>query len=374
MTSAFSSTRGERLAAATSATIAGTWPASSTALANAFGSMPYCWALATMYSTSSCWLTCTCTFSATASSSSCALKALRASTSTSARCSSSSSRSSPSRWRCTSSATMPSGTGTSTVSSEALEQPLAGLQPLLDALDLRDLLAQVVAQLVEGVELAGELGEVVVGRRQLALLDRLHGHGDLGLLAGAVAAGERRGEGRRLAGLQAGERLVHALEHLAGADLVGDAADAVDLLAVDRGADVERDEVAVLRGALDARRGCRSARGGSSSRSSTSASRDLDVVDRDRDAVELGELELGAHVDLGGELELAALGRVGHLGDVDLGLAERPDVALLDGLRVEPRERVVDRLLDDGAAADALVDDPRRARGPCGSPGPSPAC
>ena len=184
---------------------------------------------------------------------------------------------------------------------EVLEQPLPGLHALLDALDLLDLAAQVVAQLVEGVELAGQLREVVVRGRQFPLLDGLDGDGDLGLGAGALATGERRGEGRRLAGLQAGDGLVHALEHLAGADLVGDAADAVDLLVVDRGVDVERDEVARLRGAVDA-----------DERAEPLAEvvealvdvgvRHLDLIDGDLDALEVGELELGPDVDLCGEL------------------------------------------------------------------------
>ena len=46
---------------------------------------------------------------------------------------------------------------------------------------------------VEGVELARELGEVVVGRGQLPLADGLDGHGDVGVLA---APYQRAGRGR----------------------------------------------------------------------------------------------------------------------------------------------------------------------------------
>ncbi len=88
--------------------------------------------------------------------------ALRVSSSTSARCSSSSSRSSFSRCRRTSSATTFSGIGDLDGLHEVVEQPLPGLQTLLEALALGGLGAQVVAQLLEGVELARELGEVVV--------------------------------------------------------------------------------------------------------------------------------------------------------------------------------------------------------------------
>ena len=53
-------------------------------------------------------------------------------------------------------------------------------------------LAQVGAQLVEGVELAGQLGELVVQLGQLLLLDRADGHRHLGVAAGEVAADQLR--------------------------------------------------------------------------------------------------------------------------------------------------------------------------------------
>ena len=76
---------------------------------------------------------------------------------------------------------------------EVLQHLVAGLDALLEPLGLLGLLAQVVAQLLEGVELAGQLGEVVVQVGQLALLDRLDRDGDLGLLA---RRGRRRPAGR----------------------------------------------------------------------------------------------------------------------------------------------------------------------------------
>ena len=76
---------------------------------------------------------------------------------------------------------------------------------------------------------------------------------DLDVLAGQVAAEQLGGEGLLLAGAQAAQGLVDALEHVAGADLVGVAADlaALDGLAVAGGLEVDGDDVAVLRGALD---------------------------------------------------------------------------------------------------------------------------
>ena len=92
---------------------------------------------------------------------------------------------------------------------------------------------------------------------------------------------------------------------------------------------------------------------------------DLDVVDRDGDAVERGDGDLGADLDLGGEVQLTLLaggrgGQAGDLGDLDLGLAERAQLVLADGLGVEAGQALVDRVLEDGGATDALVDDARR--------------
>src|SRR5699024_4660344 len=85
----------------------------------------------------------------------------------------------------------------------------------------------------------------------------------------------------------------------------------------------------------------------------------LDGVDGELVGGQVGEGDLGAHVHLGGEGELATdgAGEVGNLGDVDLGLAERLDAGLGDGVAVQARQRVVDGVLDDGRTADTLVDD-----------------
>ena len=76
---------------------------------------------------------------------------------------------------------------------------------------------------------------------------------DLDVLAGQVAAEQRGRERLLLAGAQAAEGLVDAVEHVAGPDLVGVAADlaALDGLAVAGGLEVDGGDVAVLRGTLD---------------------------------------------------------------------------------------------------------------------------
>ena len=56
----------------------------------------------------------------------------------------------------------------------------------------------------------------------------------------------------------------------------------------------------------------------------------------------------------------SAGGQAGDLRDLDLGLAQRAQLVLADGLGVEAGQALVDGVLDDGRAADALVDDARR--------------
>ena len=240
---------------------------------------------------------------------------------------------------------------------EDLEDLVAGLDALLEALGSLDLAAQVGLELVDRVERRRQLGELVVELGQLTDLDRLDLDGALGVLALVLTPGERRGERRLLAGLEARQRLVETVEHRARADLVGDTGDGVDLVAVDRGRQVDRDEVALLGLALDRLE-----------RAETLAQLgdalvdvgvgDLDRLDLDLERVERRERDLGADVDLGGEAQArAVLER--ELGDVDLGLAEDLDVVLDDRVRVQLRKRLVDGFLDDGRAAETLLDELR---------------
>jgi hypothetical protein len=84
---------------------------------------------------------------------------------------------------------------------------------------------------------------------------------------------------------------------------------------------------------------------------------DLGVHDLRLEAVVRRQLEVGLDVDLGGELQARL---VVHLGDLDLGLRQRLDLVLLQGLHVLRREDLVHRLVEDGPAADLPVDDGRR--------------
>ena len=112
---------------------------------------------------------------------------------------------------------------------ELVDEQVAGLGALAERLVAGDLLREARRELVERVELARDLREVVVGLGKLALLDGGDGDGDLGGLALVVAAEELRLEGGRLAGGERVEGLVDALEQLARAELVRDAAGGVDL-------------------------------------------------------------------------------------------------------------------------------------------------
>ena len=246
---------------------------------------------------------------------------------------------------------------------QRLQRLVADLLGLLDALDPAHLFGEAVAQLVDGVEFACQLGEFVVGLGQLAFLDRLDGDGHLRLLAGVLTGGQRGGEDAGLPLLEPDDRVVETLDQLAGADLVGQplGRGLRHLLAVDGGGQVDRDEVAVLRRPLDAGQGAE-----------PGAQRlqlgvdllvgHLDRVDGDLQRLEVGQLDLGTDVDLGGEDEFFA---VLELGDLDLGLAERLDVGGRHGLAVAAGQRVVDHLLEHGASADAGLEQlARRLAGP----------
>ena len=192
---------------------------------------------------------------------------------------------------------------------EVLEHLVAGLDALLVLLGLLGLRRDVGAQLLEGVELGGELGEVVVELGQLADLDRLHGDGALGVVALVVATGEQCGELLGLLGRHADEGLVEAVEHgFARAHLVGDAGHRVDLVVADAGPGRSIETKSPFSTARSTpfrvpNRSC-----SAMSRASTSSSDGLGFVDLDGDAAEVvRQLDLGAHVDLDGELEVLAV-------------------------------------------------------------------
>ena len=240
-----------------------------------------------------------------------------------------------------------------------LEEGVTGGDRLLAGLALGDLLDEVLAQLLDGVELGGELGELVVDLGQLTLLDGSGGHRDLGLLTGVLPAGQLGGEGGGLVGLQTAQRVIQPLEHVALADLIGDARDRVDLLVIDDGLEIDGDEVPGLGRALHGLQGAEA--GAEALQLAVDVLvADLHGIDDDLGAAQVRQVELGADGDLGGENEPAALGAgdVGQLGDLDLGLGHGNATDLSNGVAVEVGELVVDGLLDDGPTADALVDDP----------------
>ena len=124
-------------------------------------------------------------------------------------------------------------------------------------------------------------------------------------------------------------------------------------LSVDLGLQVDRHDVALGGGALD-----RAGRGEALAELLHGLLDvlvgDLKGVHGDLNAGVVRDRDLGADVHLGGEgQQLAVL----QLGDVHLGLAQYVELALVDGLGVEPRKGVVDGLLQHGTAAEPLVDD-----------------
>jgi hypothetical protein len=238
---------------------------------------------------------------------------------------------------------------------ELLERLVAGRVDLLDLLDLAEPLAQVALELVQGVELARQLGELVVDLGELLVLDRVDLDRHLSVPAGEVAAHELGGEGGVGAGDQADQDLVETREQLLAADLVRDVGRgaAGHLLAVDRRAQVELDVVTLGGRAVDG------LEGGETLPQAVDLLVDLVVADldgrnRDRDAGQVGNRDLRAHVDLGRELQRLV---VGELGDLDLGAAQRLDVVLTHGGQDLLRDRLLNGLVEDRATPDTLVDD-----------------
>ena len=228
---------------------------------------------------------------------------------------------------------------------------VADLLGLLDALDPLDLFLEARLQLVDGVEFACQLGEFVVGFGQLAFLDGVDGDGHLGLFAGMLTGGECRREDLGLPLLEADDRVVEAFDQLAGADLVGQALGlgVGHVLAVDGGGQVDGDEVAFFDRALDAGEGAEAGAQVLQLGVDVLVGH-LDRVDLDLEGFEIGDGDVGADVDLGGEDEFFA---VLELGDLDVGLTERFHLGGGDGLAVAAGQGVVDDLLEDSAAADA---------------------
>ena len=99
----------------------------------------------------------------------------------------------------------------------------------------------------------------------------------------------------------------------------------------------------------------------SRSRSSSAADRlvaDVGLAAADLDALVLAELGLRADADLDREPQRLAL--AGQLAEVEVGLADGRDPRGVDRRGVPAADRVADRLVEHGLAADALDHDGRR--------------
>ena len=230
---------------------------------------------------------------------------------------------------------------------------------VLDRVLLRvlELVLDVGAQLVDGVELARLGGEVVVQLGQLLALHVLHVDVERGLpaleLLGLVLVGELHLDHARVARARAHELLLEALDQPPAAELEHVVAGlaALELLAVDLAHEVDHDVVPLLGRAFDA------------------------VQPRERlpQPVELGLDRLLGHLglaaadlevlvapqlcprgraDLDREAQRLAGGR--QLGQVQLRVADGRDARAHDRLLVPLRQRVAHRLLEHRLAPHAL--------------------
>ena len=246
------------------------------------------------------------------------------------------------------------GQGRVDLIEDLLEDGVAGFAGLLDALATGHTFGDIGAKFFDRVEFGGGLRELVVEFGELLFLDVGDLDVNLDIFAGEFAADKLGREGLGLTGLETGDGLVEALEHGRLADLVGHSLSlgGFDLFAVLGGRQVDRDEVAVNSGAVDLVESCETLAqcgelfvdifGG-----------DDGVFDSHFDLADIGQGDLGAYVDLGGDFDVFA---VNKLGKINFGLAQRLDLGLFERLSVPIRERAVDGLVEDGAAADTLVD------------------
>lgn len=153
------------------------------------------------------------------------------------------------------------------------------------------------------------------------------------------------------------DRVVDALEQLARADLVGDALGAVDLGAVDRGDEVELDEVTLRGRPVD--RHERAEAGAHVVELGVERSViGLDSVDGHGDAVVRGQLDVGTDVDLDVHEQVTReVLLVRPLRDVGRRAPHDAQLVLVGRLAEELVQAFVHGVLDDRAATDALVDD-----------------
>ncbi len=215
--------------------------------------------------------------------------------------------------------------------------------------------AQVSLEFVEGVELAGHHGQLVVDLGHHALANGSDRGRDLDRHAFVLA--ELRGEleDSRLTGGSSDDGLVQSGHDAVFADLVGHRllGEVLDVLAVGGGGQVQQQHVALGRRTLDL--GVRP----EPLRQQRDLLIDVGVGDLerchlDRQPLVLRQLELGTDVDLGHESDLLAVLDLGHL---DLRLPERHDVGLGQRLVVRRGHGRVDDLFEHRTAAEPLIDD-----------------
>src|SRR5918998_900168 len=239
----------------------------------------------------------------------------------------------------------------------------AGAELALDALLLGglELLPNGGAQLLEGLDLARLLGELVVEGRELALLDLLEVHPEKDRLApqGLFGVIQREGDPEllALAGLHAEELSFEVRQELAAPDLQH----VVLGLGARQGSaghplapEVDDYEVALSdRAILDRREG------GELAAHLLELLLDLlvgylDLFSGHLDTPVTAERCLGANGDRGGELEALLL--VERLVEVDLGGVYGPEVGLDDRLAVPGRQLLLERLVVDVVAPEVVLD------------------
>src|SRR5215213_9221284 len=239
-----------------------------------------------------------------------------------------------------------------------------------------ELLAHSGAQLVQRLELARLLGELVVERRQVTGLYLLDVHVEQNRLIPERLLRVVRGEGNpellALSGLHPQEVLLEVREKLAAADLEHVVLGLAALKRLTRGhplaAEVYDDEVAVPDGPVLDRRERRELPAHLLELLVHLLFGHLGLASGHLDTLVLAERCLGPDGDGSGKLEALLL--VQRLVEVDLGPVDGPQVGLDDRLRVPGRQPLLESLVVDVIAAEVVLDHaPRRlARPEAGDP------
>ena len=220
----------------------------------------------------------------------------------------------------------------------------------------QDRLGQVLAHLLDSVELGKRLGKLIIQRRKFLLGHLRDGHRDVCLLTAEGATDQSRCKGLRFTLLEATDSLVESFKHpgvLTHSESDPAGGGLRQLLTVLGCGQIDGEDITLLGLTVEF------CGGGEPFTEQQDALLHLVVQRRQGihsgfDRSEVRKIEVGSDVDLRGELdELAIL----QFGDLDLRLSKRHCFGLCQSSLVRGLDGSVDGLLKDYPPTETLVDD-----------------